>query len=110
MTVVIRYGLIGNDEKLSDQGGRGMKTVDELVSEWTEEEREKMKDLIHESREREKALMENSRVWKENLVRLTELLSSLSLNAYGIREKAARLEEDMWGIYLHLYKKEMPSS
>jgi len=35
-----------------------MKTVDQLVSEWTEEEREKLRDLIEESRERRKIVGE----------------------------------------------------
>jgi hypothetical protein len=51
-----------------------MKTVDELISEWTEEEREKLKDLIKECRERERRLIENSTACKENLTIITEYL------------------------------------
>ena len=44
-----------------------MKTVDQLVSEWTEEEREKLKDLIVECREREKKISESSKRSRERL-------------------------------------------
>ena len=37
-----------------------MITVDMLVPEWAEEEREKLKDLIEECREREGEITENS--------------------------------------------------
>ncbi len=88
----------------------GMKTVDELVSEWTPEEREKTRDLIQECRERERELIENSKVCFKNLSELSELLSSLFSNSYKIKEKLEGINEEMWGIYLHLYNKEMPTS
>jgi hypothetical protein len=87
-----------------------MKTVDELVSEWTEEEREKIKDLIDECREREKQITENSRICRENLNRLAELLSSFSWDLNSVKEKSVKMAEDMWTIYLRLYGKDMPSS
>ncbi len=87
-----------------------MKTVDELVSEWTEEERERMKDLIDECREREKQLIENSRICRENLNRLTMILSSLFSNTNELRERADRLGDDLWGIYLRLHGRNMPCS
>jgi hypothetical protein len=87
-----------------------MKTVNELVSEWTPEERERMKDLIDECREREKQLIENSRICKESLVKLTQSLSFLFSGLYEIKERVPKLTEDLWGIYLQLYNKNMPSS
>jgi len=87
-----------------------MKTVDELVSGWTEEEREKMKDLIDECREREKQLIENSRACRESLAKLSESFSSLFSGLDEIKKRFPKLSEDLWGIYLHLYKKDMPSS
>src|SRR4030042_1661459 len=51
-----------------------MKTVDQLVSEWTEEEREKLKDLIGECREREKTISENSKRSRESLAKINESL------------------------------------
>jgi hypothetical protein len=87
-----------------------MKTVDELVSGWTPEERERLKDLIDECHEREKELIENSRICKENLGKLTESLSSLFSGLYEIKGAVSILAEDLWGSYLHLYNKNMPSS
>jgi len=87
-----------------------MKTVDELVSGWTPEERERMKDLIDECREREKKLIENSRICKESLAKLTQSLSFLFSGLNEIKETVPKLTEDLWGIYLHLYNKNMPSS
>ncbi len=87
-----------------------MKTVDELVSEWTEEERERMKDLINECRGRERQIIENSRICGENLNRLTEHLSSLFLNSMEVKERAEKMGDDLWGIYLRLHGKNMPSS
>ncbi len=87
-----------------------MKTVDELVSGWTPEEKEMMKDLIDECREREKILIENSGICKESLVTLTQSLSFLFSGLNEIEETVPKLTEDLWGIYLHLYNKNMPSS
>ncbi len=87
-----------------------MKTVDELVSEWTLEEREMLKDLIDECREREKTLTENSRRCNESLVKLTQSLSFLFSDLKELKETVPKLTEGLWGIYLHLYNKDMPSS
>jgi chromosome segregation ATPase len=87
-----------------------MKTVDMLVSEWTEEEREKLKDLIEECRERQQRLIENSKALKKNLTELTDSLLSLFSGTYEIKEKTEKLADEFLGIYLHLYNKKMPSS
>lgn len=87
-----------------------MKTVDQLVSEWTEEEREKLKDLIEESREREKKLLENSRKNRENITKLDESLHSFVSSLHEIKEATDKMADDLFGIYLRLYHKPMPSS
>ena len=87
-----------------------MKTVDELVSGWTPEERERLKDLIDECHEREKELIENSRICKDSLGKVDESLSSLFSGLYEMKETVSKLTEDLWGSYLHLYNKNMPSS
>jgi hypothetical protein len=87
-----------------------MKTVDELVSEWSEEERERLRELIEECREREKKLIENSKHSAENLSRLTDSLTAIFTNAYEIREKVNKIGDDFLGIYLKFYKKKMPSA
>ena len=87
-----------------------MKTVDQVVSQWTEEERENLKDLIEECRERERALIENSRVRKENLTGFMDSLLSLFSVSHELKEKTEKLGDDLMGIYLHLYNKKMPSS
>jgi hypothetical protein len=87
-----------------------MKTVDELVSGWTEEEKEKLRDLIEESREREKKLSENSKRTAENLTRLDESLHSFLSSLYEIKETTEKVADDVFGIYLHLYPKPMASS
>jgi hypothetical protein len=87
-----------------------MKTVDQVVSEWTEEEREKLKDLIEECRERERVLIENSRVRREILTEFMNSLMSLLSVSYELKEKTDKLGDDLLRIYLHLYNKKMPSS
>jgi ATP phosphoribosyltransferase regulatory subunit HisZ len=87
-----------------------MKTVEELVSEWTEEEREKLRDLIEESREREKKLLENSKRNDENLTRLDESLCAFLSNLREIKETTEKVTDDVFGIYLRLYPKAMPCS
>jgi hypothetical protein len=87
-----------------------MKTVDKLVSEWTEEERKKFKDLIKECQERERRLIEASIVWKDNLSKLTESLISLLSNSYETQEKNMKLADELSGIPLHLYNEKTPSS
>ena len=59
-----------------------MKTVDQLVSEWTEEERERLRDLIEECREREKKISESSKRSCENLTKINESLGSLLSSLY----------------------------
>ncbi len=87
-----------------------MKTVDQLVSEWTEEEREKLKDLIEESRERERKLLENAKRNGENITKLDESLHSFISNLNEIKETTEKMVDDVFGIYLRLYPKEMASS
>lgn len=87
-----------------------MKTVNKLVSEWTEEERKKFKDLIKECQERERRLIESSRVCRYNLSKLTESLISLLSNSYEIQENNVKLGDELSGIYLNLYNKKTPSS
>jgi uncharacterized protein YbgA (DUF1722 family) len=87
-----------------------MKKVDEIVSQWTDEERGKLKDLIEECREREKQLIENSKSSQENLNGLMHSLTCLFSCSQEVREKIEKLADDLLGIYLHLYHKEMLSS
>ncbi len=87
-----------------------MKTVDELVSEWTEEEREKLRDLIEESRERESKLLENAKNNVENLTKLDESLHSFVSSLNEIKETTEKMADDMFGIYLRLYPRQMASS
>ena len=87
-----------------------MKTVDQVVSEWTEEEREKLKDLIEECRERERVLIENSRVRKEKLTEFMDSLASLASASRELEEKTEKLADNLLRMYLHLYNKKMPSS
>jgi predicted nuclease with TOPRIM domain len=87
-----------------------MKTVDEVLSEWSEEEREQLKDLIEECREREKELIENSRRSEENVNKLTDSLASFFSNSCKIKEAADKIGDTMLGIYLRLYRKKMPAA
>ena len=87
-----------------------MKTVDGLISEWTEEEREELKDLIEECRERERRLIENSTACKEKLAKITECLEIFYSDLYTIKKKAEKLEDELSGIYLiWCNKKTLPS-
>ena len=87
-----------------------MKTVDQLVSEWTEEEREKLKDLIEECREREKKISESSKRSRENLTKINESLRSFLSSLYEIKDRTEKLADDLLGIYLHFYNNQMASS
>jgi predicted nucleic acid-binding Zn-ribbon protein len=87
-----------------------MKTVDQLVSEWTEEERENLKDLIEECREREKKISESSKRSCENLTKINESLQSFLSSLYEIKERTEKLADDLLGIYLHFYNNQMASS
>ena len=87
-----------------------MKTVDELVADWSEDERELLKDLIDECREREKRVIENSRRSRENLIDLNHSLTSFLSNLCEIRKEANGIEDAFLGIYLRLYKKRMPAA
>jgi DNA-directed RNA polymerase specialized sigma subunit len=87
-----------------------MKTVDGLISEWTEEEKEELKDLIEECRERERRLIENATACKENLTKITECLDLFYSDLYTIKKKAEKLEDELSGIYLiWCNKKTLPS-
>jgi len=87
-----------------------MKTVDQLVSEWTEEERENLKDLIQECRERERKSLERAKRSEENLTKLAESVQSFLSSWYEIKERTERLADNLLGIYLHFYHNEMASS
>ena len=87
-----------------------MKTVDQLVSEWTEEERDKLKDLIEESRERERRLVENSKRNDKNIARLDESLHSFLSSLHELKRTTEKMADDLFGIYLRLYPKEMAPS
>ncbi|HXX33809.1 MAG TPA: hypothetical protein VEM15_04960 [Thermodesulfobacteriota bacterium] len=87
-----------------------MKTVDQLVSEWTEEERENLKDLIQECRERERKSLERAKRSEENLTKLAESVQSFLSSWFEIKERTERLADDLLGIYLHFYHNEMASS
>jgi DNA-binding ferritin-like protein len=87
-----------------------MKTVDQLVSEWTEEEREKLRELIDECREREKKISESSKRSHENLIKIEESLQSFLSSLYEIKERTEKLADDLLGIYLHFCSSEMASS
>jgi predicted nucleic acid-binding Zn-ribbon protein len=87
-----------------------MKTVDQLVSEWTEEEREKLRDLIEECRERERRLSEISGKNSENIGNLNESLHSFLSSLQEVKETTEKVADDVFGIYLRLYNKSMPSS
>jgi tRNA(Glu) U13 pseudouridine synthase TruD len=87
-----------------------MKRVDQLVSEWTEEERVKYRELIDECREREKKLLEGSKANDENLSKLNESLQSFLSSLSEIKERTEKLADDLLRIYLHSYKSEMAPS
>jgi hypothetical protein len=87
-----------------------MKRVDQLVSEWTEEERVKFRELIDECRERERKLLEGSKANDENLGKLNESLQSFLSSLCEIKERTEKLADDLFGIYLHSCKSEMAPS
>jgi len=87
-----------------------MKTVEELVSQWTQEEREKLKELIEESREREKKLSESSKRNDENLTKLDASLNAFLSSLKEIKETSEKVADDVYGIYLRLYRSPMAHS
>ncbi len=87
-----------------------MKTVDQLVSEWTEEEREKLKGLIDECRERERKSLERAKANDENLRKLSESLRSFLSNLYEIKERTEKLADDFLRIYLDFCHNKMASA
>lgn len=80
------------------------------MAEWSEEERERLKDLIEECQEREKELIENSKRSRENLTELTHSLTSFFSNSCDIRGKVDIIGDALLGIYLRLHKKKMPAA
>jgi len=80
-----------------------MKTVDEVVSEWTREERERFRDLIEECREREEQLIENSKACRENLTRLTGSMLSFFMRSFELNENVNKLGDDLFQTYLRFY-------
>lgn len=87
-----------------------MRTVDQLVSEWTEEEKENLRELIDECREREKRSLERSKTNEENLNRLSESLQSFLSSWYEIKERTEILADEFMRIYLNFYHDGMASS
>jgi predicted nucleic acid-binding Zn-ribbon protein len=87
-----------------------MKTVGQLVSEWTEEERERLKDLIEECREREKKISENTKRSRESLAKINESIQYFLTNLYEIKERTEKLADDLLGIYLHSCRNRMASA
>ncbi len=87
-----------------------MMTVDQLVSGWTEEEKEELKELINECREREKKSLERSKANDENQNRLSESLQSFLSSWYEIKERTEKLADEFMRIYLHHYHSEIASS
>lgn len=87
-----------------------MKKVDQIVSKWTEEEREKFKELIEECQNRERQLIENSTSYKEKLIKLTESLGVLFSHLYSIKKKTEQLEDDLPGVTLNWKNKKLPPS
>ncbi len=86
-----------------------MKTVDMVISEWSDEEREKLKDLIEECRQREIELIKNSTACKENLIKLNESVPLLFKKSYEIKEKTEKLADDLLA-YALFFDKKMPLS
>ncbi len=87
-----------------------MKKVDELVAEWSAEERDQLKDLIEECREREKEIIENSIRSRENLTRLTDSLTALFSHSWEFRKKVNMIGDALLDIYLKLNKNKIPSA
>ena len=75
--------------------GAAMKTVNEVVSNWTEEERTELRDLIEECRQREKELTVNSKKRDRNLTELTDSLHGLVLSSYQTKKTLERLRDDL---------------
>ncbi len=86
-----------------------MKTIDELVSALTPEERERFNDLIDECREREKSLIETSKASQENLLKLKELEIGLFTNSSELRKSLEGVAHSLFQIYLRLYNNKLPS-
>ncbi len=80
-----------------------MKTVDELVSAWTPEERKRFKDLIDECRERERSLMETSRASQESLQRLKGLEISLLVKSAELKKTLEGFADSLFRIYFRLH-------
>ena len=87
-----------------------MKSIDELVSTWTREEREMLRDLIDECREREKTLIETSRVTQKNLMELTGSQIAFCTQSSELNKTIQSLGDNLFRIYLRLYNKKLPSS
>jgi len=86
-----------------------MKSVDELVSAWTPEERERFKELIDECREREQFLIETSRLSQENLLKLNQLETSLRLKSSELKKALDGFADSLFGLYLRFYHQKLPS-
>ena len=87
-----------------------MKTVDELVSGWTDEERAQFNDLIEECRKREKELVLNSKLCEANLARLSQSLGNLYHNFADLKERVGNATDDLLGLYLRMVRTKLPAS
>lgn len=85
-----------------------MKTVDQVLSEWSEEEKEQFKDLIEECLERERKLVEHSKRSEENLSKLTGSLMSLFYHLYHFREKVNMIGDTVSTDYFNNWGKKTP--
>jgi hypothetical protein len=72
-----------------DDERRKNMTVNELISDWTDQEKEDLKDLIGECREREKQIEENRRLSLDGLKRLADEIVG-DLVDYLYRDKYVR--------------------
>jgi hypothetical protein len=73
-----------------------MKTVDELISEWTEEEKRKLGDLIEECREREKKILLSREASKAIGAKIKEMLEGM---ASELLELQRRIEDFVWLVF-----------
>ena len=88
-----------------------MITVDQIVSKWTVEEREKFKDLIEECRKREGAISESSKKTEENIKNLIFGFNDLMSSIGDLQKKSDLLLNTSYETLLNLSKREnIPSA
>ena len=79
-----------------------MKTVENIVSKWSLEERERFKDLIAECEERERKINIYSNATRYSLDRLSEVMADLACAHIVIREQTQNLLENTLETFLKL--------